>query len=386
MENESTLAKFPERAPVHQRLGERIHTTLRAFGLLLLAFVLVGASAFASMYNTLQNSIEQHNIDELIAASDRPTENQAPLDQKSGEALNILLLGADRMVNGSMRSDTTIIAHISADRSRVDMVSIPRDTLVDIPPCTLGDGSMSAESPQAMFNSAFNTGLLQGGNIANAAACTMKTVERLTGIYLDGFMVVDFDSFQAVVDSIGGIDVCLADAIHDKSAHLDLEAGCQHLDGEQALALSRVRKSVGDGSDIGRISRQHQVINAIVDRILQMNLFTDLPKMYNMIQEVTSHMDMSEGLGDIQWLGGLAYSMRGVDTADLNSYTMPFAPAGARVLPASSAQQVWDALINDAEVPESALNTDNAPAVILDASPQDLADFAQNAGVGITVK
>lgn len=384
--NESTPTAFPDRAPVHQRVGKRVHKKLRVFGLALLAIALVGSTTLMTMYSSLQNSIAQHDINQLIAASDRPTANQAPLDQKSGQALNILLIGADRMVKGSMRSDTTIIAHISADRKRVDLVSIPRDTLVDIPPCTLGDGSMSSGSPNTIFNSAFDTGTWRGGDVANAAACTMKTVEHLTGVYLDGFMVVNFESFQAVVDSLGGIDICLADAIRDSDAHLDLAAGCQHLDGEQALALSRVRKSVGDGSDIGRISRQHQVIDAIVDRILSMNLFTDLPKMYNMIQNVTSHMDLSEGLGDIQWLGGLAYSMRNLDTADMNSVTMPFAYAGNRVVPSESAQEVWQALINDAVIPESALNPDTAPSVILDASPEDLDDFARNAGSGITVK
>lgn len=371
------------RSAAHQRAKRPVAKKLRIAGLVLLSLVLVVTATGLTMFNNLQQSIETHNIETLVVESERPSQNQAPLDSKEGEALNILLLGTDLEFEGTVRSDTAMIAHISADRKRLDVVSIPRDTLLTIPSCVLGDGSSSEPQYNAMFNSAFDTGFVDGGGVAGGAACTLRTVEELTGVYIDGFAVVNFDSFRDIVNTIGGIDMCFAEPIDDADAQIQIDAGCHVLDGDQALAVSRVRKTLGDGSDIGRISRQHQVVLAIVEKIFSLNPFTDLTTFYSLLQSLTRHMDLSDGLGDIQWMSGLLYSMRSISSSDINFVTMPWAYAGARVTPAESSALVWDALIHDNPIPEEALTPSQSPSVIIEATPAEIEELSSNVGTGV---
>ena len=142
---------------------------------------------------------------------------------------------------------------LSADRSRVDAVSIPRDTLVDIPECTTLDGGKTEASEDAPFNSAFANGAGSGSDkkaVASGAACTLKTVETLTNVRIDDFIVVDFTGLSKVVDSLGGVHVQVDEAIDDSEyTGFKLAEGCQKLDGENALQYARVRHGVSDGSD-----------------------------------------------------------------------------------------------------------------------------------------
>ncbi|MCV0022456.1 LytR family transcriptional regulator, partial [Mobiluncus curtisii] len=103
----------------------------------------------------------------------------------------------------------TMVAHISADRTRVEVMSIPRDLMVKRPACLRADGKTEPASPgYVQFNSIFAL-LGQEEDVAAATACTMKTVEQLTGIFLDEFVVVDFDGFENMVAALGGVPICL---------------------------------------------------------------------------------------------------------------------------------------------------------------------------------
>ncbi|SPT75299.1 Putative transcriptional regulator yvhJ [Arcanobacterium haemolyticum] len=371
------------RSASHQRKSNPWRNRLRIFGLAIFAFILTSGTAFGTMLYELQQSITQHDIAELVEQKERPVQNQAPLDQKAGKPLNILLLGADKEDGGIQRSDTTMIVHVSANRERVDVVSIPRDTLVNIPSCVTGNNGNSYPQEDAMFNSAFSTGGSNGGTVAQAAACTLRTVEELTGIYIDGFAVLNFDSFRDVVDTIGGIDLCFNEAVDDQYSGIKLDAGCHHLDGTQALGIARARYSIGDGTDIGRISRQHQVVTAIAKKTFSLNFFTDISTFYGIIKDVTSHMDLSNGLGDIQWLGGFAYSLRNIDPDSINFATMPHVYEGARVRPSANASLVWKALLNDQPIPAEALATDSGPDIIRSVTPEQLEEFKNNLGSGL---
>lgn len=384
MTHETRSREMPRRSATHQRAKRGVRRKLRIAGLVILSLVLIVTSTGLTMYNNLQNSVTEHDIATLVVESERPTGNQAPLDQKEGQALNVLLLGTDAVVNDASRSDTTMLVHISADRSRVDVVSIPRDTLVTIPPCVLADGTRSPIHYDAMFNSAFDVGFANGGGVAGGAACTMRTVEELTGIYIDGFATVDFESFAAIVDSIGGIDMCFAESIDDPQAHITIDAGCHTLNGEQALAIARLRKTVGDGSDIGRISRQHQVVMAIFDKIVTLDPFSDMTSMYSMLQEITKSLNLSQGFGNLQWLGGLAYSLRGIDKDSINFVTMPWEYAGPRVRVAPAADQVWQELMNDQPLSPELFDSEQSNQVILNATEAELEEFQSNVGSGVT--
>ncbi|QOQ38297.1 LCP family protein [Trueperella pecoris] len=382
------------RGPSHRSARGRSTSLLRSVLLVLLAFLLTGGSAVAFLYQNLQGNIQSHNVESYFDPTERPT-TPPPADAAAGRPLNILVLGSDARegksdVDGAgaageitgMRSDTAMLMHISANRDRVDVVSIPRDTLLTIPSCILSDGSRSTERSDAMFNSAFEIGG-RTGDVAGAAACTIRTVEALSGIYVDGFIAINFASFQDIVTTLGGVEVCLSEPVSDTSAGLDLAAGCQTLNGKDALALARARKSLGDGSDISRIGRQQQIVEAIVSKALSLNYISDLPKLYGVLNDVTSNVDMSSSLGNISYLGGLAYSLRGLSVQDLHLITMPFVQAGNRVRPAPEAESVWEAIRTDKPLPRLEKRP-STKSPILQGTKEEIEAFRRAIGAGLS--
>src|SRR5690625_3760747 len=141
---------------------------LRALAFLLLGVLTFGITGVASAYVILEQNLKKFNVDEFLPQDNRPTaEPEDPTDPHAGKALNILIIGSDirdgenAKLGGSaegMRSDTTMIMHIAADRSRAEVISIPRDSMVAIPSCNMGDGQHSYPQEAAMFNSAFSIG------------------------------------------------------------------------------------------------------------------------------------------------------------------------------------------------------------------------------------
>ncbi|MCL7021336.1 LCP family protein, partial [Vibrio vulnificus] len=162
------------------------------------------------------------------------------------------------------RSDTLMILHIAENREWATVVSIPRDSWVEIPACDMGDGVMS-DPHHAKINESYALGGING-DAGGAAACTIRTLEQNTGLRIENFVSLDFLGFKDMVDALGGVDMCLDEPIDDVKAHVTLDAGCQTLNGEDALGFVRVRYSVGDGSDIGRIERQQEFMNALAEK------------------------------------------------------------------------------------------------------------------------
>lgn len=332
---------------------------------LTLTFVLLFAgTGFALGYSQLQGNIDRQDIDDLLG-TDRPTTAAATTtdleDSYEGQALNILVMGSDSRdgtnssVNSSdntegMRSDTTLIVHIPADRKSLTVVSIPRDTLVDIPSCTLPDGSESSPQYSAMFNSAFSTGG-QGTSVTHAAACTIKTVEQLTGILIDDFVVIDFTGFISLVDNLGGIPMYIEEDIDDDAADLHIQAGCRLLDGAEALGYARVRKTVGDGSDISRIGRQQDFMSAVINEVLSTRLLTNPVSLYRVAESATASLTTGTTIGSLTEIVGLAASMKSLSLDSVTFITMPFDWAGNRVTVNDTyADQVWEALRTDSAV------------------------------------
>ncbi|MEW6910201.1 LCP family protein [Trueperella pyogenes] len=369
---------------------------LRSTLVVLLAVLLTTGSAIGYLYYHLQGNLRVHQVDQYFNPDERPT-IAPPADASAGRPLNILILGSDAREGASdvdgagaagyitgMRSDTTMLMHISAGRDRVDVVSIPRDTLVHIPSCILSDGTRTSEKHEAMFNSAFMIGG-QKGDVAGAAACAIRTVEQMSGVYIDGFIVVDFASFQDIVNTLGGVDICLSEPVNDTAASLSLEAGCQTLNGEDALGLARARKSLGDGSDISRIGRQQQIVKAIVAKALSLNVVSDLPKLYGVLNDVASNVVLSSNIGSIPYLGGLVYSLRGLSLKDVNLTTMPFVSAGNRVRPAPAADDVWQAIRTDQPLPDISTSS-RTDSPILKGTPQEIDAFRKAVGGGLLLE
>ena len=259
-----------------------------------LALFVTSAAGFA--YMDLQGQITRINIDRYLDGS--VTRTDAIGDSYDGHALNILVLGTDTRsgannVDGSdgsddtavARSDTAMIMHVSADRSRVEVVSIPRDLLVDIPKCKTYDDTESAPQSDTMFNNAFATGAGTGTDataLAIGAACSINTVEKMTGVNIDEFMVVDFHGLETMVDALGGVNLYVSEEIDDPDyTQLHLSVGCQHLNGTDGLKYARARHGYGNGSDIGRIQHQQNLMGAMIRTAQSKNILSNANELYS---------------------------------------------------------------------------------------------------------
>lgn len=353
----------------------------------------ISGSAFALA--TLQGNITTHDVSALVG-EDRPTALPTPTDPAdpaAGRPVNILVMGSDvrsgdNAVYGEdiegMRSDTTLLVHFSADRGRADIISIPRDLLVDIPSCALPDGNKSYAQSDAMFNSAFATGG-QSGQVEYAAACTIRTVEQMTGVFVDDYVVVDFTGFIRMVDALGGVPMCIPEDMYSEQAELDLVAGFQTLDGHDALAYARARKNVGDGSDISRIGRQQLLLGAMVRQVLSKNLLTDMPALYQFLDAATESVTAGPEIGQIRNMVGLANSLRAVPAGGVSFVTVPFAWAGARVVPTADAEALWAAIATDQPIgPTPSEATDASEAT--DGAAADGTDPTTAAGAEVEVE
>lgn len=325
----------------------------------MVAVVVFGASGVAAVAAKLNGNLDKVDVSGLVNPMPSATKEPDPDDPNAGQAVNILILGSDQRdgVNAEiggeaagMRSDTTMVLHISADRSRVELVSIPRDSLVDIPSCTMTNGK-TTRATHGMFNSAFATGWDNGGDMTSAAACTINTVQLNTGIAIDHFVVVDFAGFQQMVNSIGGVPMCIPTDMRSDLAGLSLKAGFQTLDGGTALAYARARKGpgVGDGSDTNRIGNQQKLIAAMVREVLSRDVLTNPQKLISFLSAATGSLTTDSGMS-ISNMTGLAYNLRNISSDNIKFMTIPFAPAKSdpnRVEWTSAADAVWANMAND---------------------------------------
>ncbi len=322
--------------------------------------VLFAGTALALTYQHLEGNIRSSDIESLLGSERPSTASPDPDDPHAGAPLNILLVGVDDRSGDNarfgsagqtgVRSDTVILAHVAADRSRVELISIPRDSWVPIPACPLPDGS-TTEPTEFKFNQAFALGGATG-DVGYGVACSIRTLEALTGVRVDGFVAVDFSGFIRMIDAIGGVPICVPQPIDDDEAAVQLDAGFQVLDGEQALGFARARKSLGDGSDTARIGRQQDLLAAVIRTVMDTNVLTDTRELYAFLDAATASLTTSEDLGSISSLAGLALSLRGIDSADVDFVTVPWTPRGdgANVLWTAEADDLWAAVAADEPV------------------------------------
>ncbi|MFB9505286.1 LCP family protein [Streptomyces aurantiacus] len=342
------------------RRGRILAWTAAGFTVLVLGTAGVGVW----IYQDLDGNISAADIDNKLGG-DRPA-NLSPGSK------NILVVGSDsrdganaRYGRGltTMQSDTLMVLHIPADRKWATVVSFPRDSWVRISECAKGDSATSAPAHHAKINEAFAIGGT-GGKVAGAAACTIKTVEANTGLRIDHFMSVDFQGFKGMVNALGGIEVCPEQAIRDEKAHLNLEAGCQTVKDEKALGYVRARYSVGDGSDLGRIGRQQEFMEALAGKA--QSKLTSPNALYGFLQSATKSLTTDEDLAGIKPLYGLASEVKGIPSKKLTFLTVPNYPREADVA-TDKANVVWQypqaedlftSLAKDKEVDKKELEAD----------------------------
>ncbi|MER7841754.1 LCP family protein [Streptomyces sp. NPDC096040] len=262
-------------------------------------------------------------------------------------AENVKLGGSKDNVGNPPLGDVQMLIHLSADRKSASMVSIPRDTRVDIPKCT--DPHTGKVFPAT--NTIINESLARGG-----AGCTLATWENLTGIYIDHWMTIDFAGVVKMADAIGGVEVCVKQNVWDHpttavrgGSGLKLTAGTHKVQGKQALQWLRTRHAWG--SDLMRARAQHMYLNSMIRTLKGQNLFTDTPRLMNLAEAATNSLTVSEEIGTGKELYDLAMQLKSVPTNRITSVTMPNVPDPQNVdhvVPdAANADKMWQMLRDD---------------------------------------
>jgi len=264
----------------------------------------------------------------VVEAASGSTEAPVPGPQIQGR-VNILLLGIDKRPDEVYaRTDTMILVTLDPNTNQAGMLSVPRDLWVSIP-----------GYDEDRVNKAHFLGD-QYGYPGGGPALAMKTVQYNLGVPVHAFVKVDFDGFRNIVDTLGGIELDVPETIDDPTYPDNnygydpfyIEAGQHTLDGYDALRYARTRAT--PGSDFSRAERQQQVLLAIRDKGLQLNMLPKIPELWS---SMSSTVETSLSLVDILELAKLASA---VDTGNIQSavigpsmtidYTVP--DTGARVL------------------------------------------------------
>jgi LCP family protein required for cell wall assembly len=303
----------PTGPPTHRR--RRVWRVVVAGVVLLL--VAVGGGAYAVMRH-LDGNIGERDITPDLGA-DRP-----PVIKKSGvkhQPLNIVVIGSDTRQGKGNRiggesaglSDTTILFHLSADRRRAYGVSIPRDSMVQRPECRRRDGG-TAPAELSQFNDAYAIG---------GAGCTVKTIEQLTGIQTQHYLVVDFHGFKQMVDALGGVKVCIPEPVDDPGSDIHFKAGTYDISGAQALSYVRERHAVGDGSDIGRIKRQQAFIGSMSKKVISAGTLANPVKLVRFLNAATRSVQTDPGLAHVTKLVGLARQFENIGLDKIAFLTVP---------------------------------------------------------------
>ncbi|MCC8455267.1 LCP family protein [Streptomyces rochei] len=281
------------------------------------------------------------------------------------QAINILLIGTDKRTgsgnegygdNGSAgHADTTILLHVSKDRSNATALSIPRDLIVDIPDCPTTQEDGSTKVIPGSTGVRFNQSLGQSGR---TPSCTMRTVTELTGVRPDNFMVADFNAVKTLTSAVGGVEVCLAKDINDPDSHLNLPAGKHTIEGEDALAFVRTRHSVGFGGDLSRIEIQQQFLSSLMRKLKSNDTLTSPSKMVKLAEAGTKALTVDSTLDDIGKLKDLGLELGKLNTKNLSFVTVPVRDNPAEkvkatvVLQEEPARQVFDMIKEDVSFTE----------------------------------
>jgi LCP family protein required for cell wall assembly len=299
--------------------------------------VALAAVGLFLVYRHLNGNIQQRDVSGLLGSQ--------PVDLHP-QAENILIIGSDSRfgTHGQYghnlvtdQSDTMMIMHIAANRQWAEVMSIPRDSYVSIPACKMGNGQLSGPQ-QFKINEAFAIGNLDGNNTALGVACSIKTVEQNTGIYIDHFVVVNFTGFQNMVSALGGVEECNTQPINDPKSGLKLAAGQHLLNPTQALAYVRARYTLGDGSDLERIMRQQAFMSSLVQRVKSKLL--NPVAIYGFLDAATKSLTIDTKLGGATGLYNLASSLRSLPSNKVAFFTLPTYPR-SEVVPTDTANVLW---------------------------------------------
>ncbi len=244
--------------------------------------------------------------------------------------LNILVAGVDRRAgltpaqeaelhvghDVSANSDTMMLVHVSADHNTVTVVSLPRDSWVNIPGHSMNK-----------INAAYGLG---------GPKLMVQTVEQATGVTIDNYIEVNFLGFVKVIDALGGADICLPQAVSDPDSGLFLTAGKHHVDGITALKYARDRHSFAT-EDLARIGNQQQLLASLLTGAIGGGTLANPLRLSRFLTATLAAVKLDSGLN----IAALADRMRSISPGNVSFTTVPIANADYLTSTGQSAVQ-WD--------------------------------------------
>jgi LCP family protein required for cell wall assembly len=213
-----------------------------------------------------------------------------------------LATGSTKVASGK-RTDSIIVVHVPSGGGKSALISLPRDSYVPIP----GHG-------RNKINAAYSLG---------GPKLLVKTIEQVTSLRMDGYIEIGFGGFASVVDSLGGVDICVAHPMNDRRAGINLKAGCQSLNGPNALGYVRARYSDPLG-DIGRANRQRQFLGAIMHKAVSPSTALIPWRYYSFATSGGAGLTVGEGTS-LRDVTRVLQAMRSVSNGAGLSLTVPIA-------------------------------------------------------------
>ncbi|MFF0163336.1 LCP family protein [Streptomyces sp. NPDC005263] len=285
-----------------------------------MAFVMVAAAGAGYLYlRHLEGNVQTTDVGDAGAG-----------DFKKDEAFNILVIGTDKRTGegnggygdkGSVgHADTTILLHVSKDRSNATALSIPRDLIVDIPDCPTTQEDGTKTTVPGLRGVRFNRSL---GEAGRDPGCTMRTVTENTGIRVDHFMMADFNAVKTLTSAVDGVKVCVTKAVDDKESKLVLPKGESTVEGEQALAFLRTRHSFGNQGDLDRIKVQQQFLGSLMRKMASGDTLTSPRKLLKLAEAATEALTVDSAIGDVGTLKDMALELKKVPTKNITFTTTP---------------------------------------------------------------
>ncbi len=260
----------------------------------------------------------------LIVGSD----SRAGLDPEDQERLST----GD---SGGQRTDTIMVAHIPDNDTAPTLLSLPRDSQVEIP----GHGTNK-------INAAFSFG---------GAPLLAQTVEQATGLHIDHYAEIGFGGFANIVDAIGGVEMDIPEEMRDTKTGVVIPAGKQELDGAQALGFVRMRySSATPRSDLDRVANQRKFIGALANEMASPATLLNPFDLFPLLSAAPDALTMDTG-DHLHHLVGLAWAMRGISDGGVVATTVPTTSASAENWDEAKSQQLFDALRNDTPLPDSVI-------------------------------
>jgi LCP family protein required for cell wall assembly len=304
----------------------RLKRVLIVLSVVLAVLVASTAVAGALFYRLLNSNITvDHSADAILRQSKPNALGQRPM--------NILVLGSQTRNGqggphlgnasklGTNISDTAMLVHLDADRTHAVVVSIPRDLVVPRPSCrsSANPKVILPASHDLLDDDMFDLAMNLGG-----PACAVATVEAMSGLAIDHFIVLTFNGFEKMVTTVGGVTVCVPPpGINDWRSGLVMSAGLHVVTGYQSLAFVRDRHGIGDGGDRGRIQMQQMFVSSLIQKVESAGTLENPDTLLRLADAATSALSVDPGLGSVNKLMGLASQLTHFTSHGITFVTLP---------------------------------------------------------------